>query len=197
MSVAEPVYEVVLRAPEFEVRRYAPYVVAEVEVEAAFPDAGSVGFRPLVRYIGGQNRHQDGGARELPMTAPVLQGAGKSEALPMTAPVLQGEAAGRTGRHVVQFVMPAGMGLAQLPRPTDARVALREVPGRDVAVLRYSGFWTEEAFREQEKRLRTAVASAGLEVTGAASWARYNQPFSIWFMRRNEVWLSLAAPLAR
>jgi hypothetical protein len=196
MAIAEPVYEVVRRAPDFEVRRYAPYVVAEVVVEAPFSEAGSLGFRPLVRYIGGQNRLSAGGGQELPMTAPVLQEPERSQVLPMTAPVLQGEASGAAGRHAVQFVMPPGMDLARLPRPADARVTLREVPGRDVAVLRYSGWWTEGAFRTQERRLREALRTAGLESAGQATWARYNQPFSLWFMRRNEVWLPLATPLA-
>jgi len=197
MSIAEPVYEVVRRAPDFEVRRYAPYVVAEVVVEAPFADAGNLGFRPLVRYIGGQNSMPAGGGRELPMTAPVLQEAGRGQELPMTAPVLQGEASGMAGRHAVQFVMPPGMDMARLPRPADARVTLREVPGRDVAVLRYSGWWTEDAFRTQERRLREALRTAGLEPRGEATWARYNQPFSLWFLRRNEVWLPSPSPVSR
>ncbi|MEB3299211.1 MAG: heme-binding protein [Candidatus Sericytochromatia bacterium] len=185
MALSEPAYDVLRHTQVYELRRYAPYVVAEVLVEGPFEEAGSRGFRPLVRYIGGQNRAASG-SQALPMTAPVVQEPAVGRELPMTVPVVQEP---ETGRHRIQFVMPPGARLADLPLPLDARVSLREVPGRDVAVLRYSGFWSEGGFRQHEARLREAASADGLLPVGPASWARYNQPFSIWFLRRNEVWL--------
>jgi hypothetical protein len=108
--------------------------------------------------------------------------------LAMTAPVTQslGE-----GGYVVQFVLPAGVTLATAPEPLDARVHLREVPGRQVAVLRYSGFWTESNYNQHLEQLQQALRAANIQWAGEPVYARYNAPFTPWFLRRNEIWLPL------
>lgn len=179
-------YSLVSTFPAFELRRYEACVVAEVEVEGSLEAAGNRAFRRLVGYIGGRNR----GGRSLAMTAPVVQEqAGRR--LAMTAPVVQ-EAHG--GRHVVGFVMPAGETLETLPAPTDAEVSLREVPEELAAVVRYSGRWTASGYRERLTRLEDAVAQAGLRVTGPPRWARFDPPWTPWFLRHNEVVLPVAEP---
>ena len=56
-----------------------------------------------------------------------------------------------------------------------------------MAVRRYSGRWTESSYREHESALLQAVSEAGLKPVEVPIYARYNSPFSLWFMRRNEV----------
>jgi len=182
-ATAEPSYEVVRTLREVEVRRYAPYVVAEVQVEGPAESAGNKAFPILAGYIFGKNK----GDRKLAMTAPVTQAAAPVK-LAMTAPVTQslGE-----GGYVVQFVLPAGVTLATAPEPLDARVHLREVPGRQVAVLRYSGFWTESNYNQHLKQLQQALRAANIQWAGEPVYARYNAPFTPWFLRRNEIWLPL------
>ncbi len=188
MAIEEPSYEVVQQLKGAEVRQYAPYVVAQVLVSGPAEQAGSQAFPILAGYIFGKNK----GATKFDMTAPVTQAAVPVE-LGMTAPVTQAEA---PGGYVVQFVLPKGITLATAPEPVDPRVQLREVPGSRVAVIRYSGFWSQANFDEHLGTLEATLRAAQLPWTGEPTLSRYNAPFTPWFMRRNEIWLTLevAAP---
>ena len=182
-AIEEPDYEVLRTVGEVEVRQYAPYVVAEVLVQGPPMEAGSKAFPILAGYIFGKNK----GERKFAMTAPVTQTAAPVR-MAMTAPVTQTEGAEGT---VVQFVLPKGVTLATAPEPLDARVTLREVPGYRVGAIRYSGFWSEANNRAQLTRLRVDLQAADLAWAGEPTYARYNGPMTPWFMRRNEVWLTL------
>ena len=185
-AIEEPTYTVVQTSDVFEVRQYAPYLVAEVVVPGPASEAGNQGFSLLGGYIFGKNK----GERKLEMTVPVTQTpvAAPPVKLEMTAPVTQ---AATPGGFLVQFVMPKGYTLATLPVPLDERVKLREVPGNRVAVIRFSGSWSQSTYEEQLQKLRSALAAAGMATTGEAVWSRYNGPFSLPFLRRNEIWLNL------
>ena len=186
-AIEEPTYTVVQKTEVFEVRQYAPYLVAEVVVPGPASEAGSQGFRHLGGYIFGKNK----GERKLEMTAPVMQSAlqpAPPVKLEMTAPVTQ---TAIPGGFLVQFVMPKPYTLATLPEPLDAQVKLREVPGNRVAVIRFSGSWSQSIYEEQLQILRSALATAGMATTGEPVSSRYNSPFSLPFLRRNEIWLTL------
>ena len=186
-AIEEPTYTVVQKTEVFEVRQYAPYLVAEVVVPGPASEAGSQGFRLLGGYIFGKNK----GERKLEMTAPVMQSAlppAPPVKLEMTAPVTQTAVA---GGFLVQFVMPKPYTLATLPEPLDAQVKLREVPGSRIAVIRFSGSWSQSIYEEQLQILRSALVTAGMATTGEPVSSRYNSPFSLPFLRRNEIWLNL------
>jgi hypothetical protein len=183
MAIEEPAYEVLRSYPDFEIRRYDPTIVAETTVAAELEEAGNLAFPILAGYIFGKNR----GERKIEMTAPVTQAPVK---IAMTAPVSQTPAA---GGMVVQFTMPREWTMATLPEPLDPRVALREVPGRTVAVIRYSGFWSEARYAEHLAKLKAALAREGIRWTGEPVWSRYNPPLTPWFLRRNEIWLEIEA----
>ena len=183
-AIDEPTYTVVQKTDVFEVRQYAPYLVAEVVVPGPASEAGSQGFSLLGGYIFGKNK----GERKLEMTAPVTQQAAPPVKLDMTAPVTQAAA---PGGFVVQFVMPKGYTLATLPEPLDARVKLREVPGSRLAVIQFSGSWSQSTYQEQLQKLRSALSAAAIATTGEPVSSRYNSPFSLPFLRRNEIWLNL------
>lgn len=192
MAIEEPAYEVVKTYPEFELRRYAPYLVAETEVRGDFDEVGNRAFRILAGYIFGDNRSRE----KMEMTAPVNQrpAPGEGEKLEMTAPVSQRRTDGAgAGGYVFSFVMPSGYTLETLPEPLDPRVRLRGEPARLMAVRGYSGRWTEGNYRENEAILLAAVERAGLKPLSAPVYARYNSPFSLWFMRRNEVMVEVSA----
>jgi hypothetical protein len=177
-------YDVVRSYGEFELRRYAPYVVAEVTVQAPFEDAGNIAFRTLLRYISGQNRS----ATKVAMTAPVLQQP--SERIAMTAPVQQRETA--EGEFAVAFVLPSSFTLESAPVPTSPDVRLSQRPGVLAAARRYRGGWSRGAFERHREELEHAVRAAGLVPVGAATWARYDPPFMPSFLRRNEVVLEVS-----
>ena len=181
-KIEEPAFTTQIHDGDFEVRRYGARVVAKTEVEGDWESAGSEGFRRLAGYIFGKNHRK----AEIAMTAPVGQQNGAS--IPMTAPVGQ-RREGAT--WTVSFTMPTGRSLANLPEPDDARVVLVELPPVDVAVVRFSGRWTDANMRERTDALRAWAASRHLRVTGDPEVNRYDPPFKPWFLRRNEVWLPI------
>ena len=181
MATPEPDYELVGEYEAFELRRYEPYVVAEVTVKGKFSRAGNKAFRPLFRFISGNNQSRE----KIPMTAPVTQASGQE--IPMTAPVTQQTAPGTPDVHRIGFVMPSGMRLADTPLPKDERVVHREEPERVMAVIRYSGTWSEKRFARHQDELLAALGAAGLAAVGDPVWARYNGPMTPWFVRRNEI----------
>ena len=184
-ATEEPTYQVVRTLPAFEVRQYAAYTVAEVMVDGPASEAGSQAFPILAGYIFGKNK----GEKKFEMTAPVTQTAVPVK-MEMTAPVTQTAA---DGGFLVQFVLPKGVSAAGAPEPLDARVKLRDVLPAQVAVLRYSGFWSESNYNEHLAKLKAALQAADLTSTGEPVLSRYNAPFTPWFMRRNEIWLHLVA----
>ena len=182
-AAEEPLYTVVRQHDGIEVRRYAPYLVAEVVVPGPADAAGNQGFRVLAAYIFGKNK----GDRRIQMTAPVMQ-TPEPRTIAMTAPVTQ--TATETG-YVIQFTMPAEFTLDSLPEPLDPQVRLKEVPGGLFAVIRYSGTWSEANYSEHLAELRQGVEAAGIRTRGEPIYSRYDAPFVPWFMRRNEIWLQV------
>lgn len=182
-ATEEPEYRVVRELAGVEVRQYAPYTVAEVIVAGPAGEAGNQAFPILAGYIFGKNK----GEKKLAMTAPVTQAAVPVK-MAMTAPVTQMPT---PSGFAVQFVLPRGVTLANAPEPLDERVKLREVQPGPVAVIRFSGFWSESNSDEHLGKLQAALRSAGVAWTGEPLYARYNAPFTPWFLRRNEIWLSL------
>ena len=182
-AIEEPDYKVIRKFDNVELREYAPYVVAEVVLAATADDAGSQAFPILAGYIFGKNK----GEKKFAMTAPVTQTAAPLQ-MDMTAPVTQVAVAG--GMRV-QFVLPKGVTLAAAPEPIDPRVHLREVPAGTWAAIRYSGTWSQSNYLEHLGQLRASLEAAGVATQGEPVLARYNSPFTPWFMRRNEVWLAL------
>ena len=183
-AIEEPDFRVVRQlADAVEVRELAAYSVAEVVVPGPAGDAGKQAFPILAGYIFGKNK----GERKLAMTAPVTQVAVPVK-LEMTAPVTQ---AATPGGFLVQFTLPKGVTAASAPVPDDPRVTLRDVAPRRIAVIRYSGFWSASNDAEHLATLQAALKAVPLAWTGEPEIARYNAPFTPWFLRRNEIWLSL------
>lgn len=191
MAIEEPAYEVLEQRHEYEVRRYPPYLVAEVDVPGNFNEAGDNAFRILAAYIFGKNRSEE----KMKMTAPVVARRGEDgERMSMTAPVLSARNGAVTGTYTYAFVMEKKYTLDTLPEPLDSRIRIRETRARTVAVRRYSGRWTEENYRKNEARLLSALAADNIGLAGQPVLARFNSPFSLWFLRRNEVQVEIDWP---
>jgi hypothetical protein len=191
MAYEEPSYEVLARADEYEVRRYESYLVAEVDVEGDFGEAGNKAFRLLAAYIFGENQTEE----KMSMTAPVeSRPREKGVRMSMTAPVTSTRSA--SGEYTYAFVMERKYTLDTLPRPRDPRIRLEERAARVMAVRRYSGRWTEENYRRNEAKLMEALSADGRRPIGAPMLARYNSPFTLWFLRRNEVMVEIDPPEA-
>lgn len=190
MAIEEPSFRVLERDGAFELREYAPHLVAETSVEASFEDAGSIAFRRLFNYISGDNTTR----QKIAMTAPVTQSRPSGDKIAMTAPVTQ-VASG--GGYTVAFVVPAKYTANTVPQPNDPSIRIRAVPAQQIAAWRYSGRWTPANYQEHESELRRAMAARGLKAIGEPILARYNPPFMPAFLRRNEVLIPVAPTAAR
>jgi hypothetical protein len=186
MAAAEAKYTVVLQADRFELRQYESHILAETTVEGDFEDAGNEAFGLLFKYISGHNQQQ----QKVAMTSPVGQ-VPSSQKIEMTSPVGQQK---QDGKWIVSFMMPASFTLETTPDPKHSAISIRQVPARHIAAVRYSGFWSEKAYRRNLAKLKEWIDDSDLQPVGEPIWARYNPPFMPWFLRRNEILVPVAAP---
>ena len=168
MAVEEPPYRVLKSAGMIELREYPGFIIAETIVQGDFDEAGRSGFRRIAGYIFGGNRNA----------------AGESEKIAMTAPVTMEKTQDAWRVH---FVMPENARLDTLPRPQAPDVTLRQIGTHKVATIRFSGFTTKASIAEQTERLEQWMASEGLVAGGQPQIARYNDPFTLPWNRRNEI----------
>jgi len=186
MAVEEAKYNVLREEDEFELREYESHILAETTVDGGFEDVGSEAFGRLFKYISGNNKQQ----QKVAMTSPVGQ-TPSGQKIAMTSPVGQQKL---DGKWIVSFMMPASFTLETTPEPKDPKVSIREVPARLMAAIRYSGFWSEESYRRNLAKLQDWIANNHLTPLGEPIWARYNPPFTPWFLRRNEILVPVAYP---
>ncbi|CAA6822604.1 MAG: SOUL heme-binding protein [uncultured Sulfurovum sp.] len=190
MGIEEPKYTVIQKNETFEVREYASYLVAQTKVTGNFDEIGGKAFKILFKYISGENQAQS----KIKMTAPVLQEKEKKEEgqkIQMTAPVMQEIDVNNAQSATISFVMPQDFTLATLPMPLDKRISIKEVLAKTIAVREYSGGWGEDNYKENEAILLKALEKEKIKTIGAISFARYNSPFSLWFLRRNEIMIEV------
>jgi len=189
MATEEAQYSVVLKEDNFEVRAYQAHILAQTLVEGEFDSVGSEAFGRLFKYITGNNTSR----QDIEMTAPVTQ-TSDGEKIKMTSPVAQQQL---HGKWAVSFMMPASSTLETLPKPKDPSIVLREVPARQMAALRYSGGWSEKNYTHHKSSLDAWIKDKGFKVIGDALWARYDPPFQLWFLRRNEILIPIEKPLEK
>ena len=183
LALEQAPFTVIEKEGPLELRRYPAYIVAETYVDGSFDEVGNEGFRRLAGYIGGKNRKK----ASIAMTAPVSQ-TDASEKIAMTAPVSQS----KTGnRWRITFMMPSEYTLQSLPEPEDERINLATEPARLVAAIRYSGTWSQQRYSEHETTLIDWIEQKGWRSSGSPVWSRYDPPFMPWFLRRNEVMISV------
>lgn len=190
----EPKYHVIDRVGSVEIRQYGPRIAAETVIEADEDSARGEGFRRIAGYIFGANHSHAKIAMTAPVaqsvTAPVAQSA--SEKIAMTAPVAQAQDA--SGRWVVRFFMPFGSTMASLPVPDDARVRLVELGPETMGVIRFSGFASVSAMQAHRAALLAALQNAPWRPDGPPVAWYYDPPWTLPFLRRNEVAVPVSRP---
>ena len=189
LAIEEPKYIVLEKSEPFELRSYAPRIVAEVKVEGDLDAASSQGFRLIAAYIFGKNQVSE----KIAMTAPVgieSSDQNKSAKIAMTVPVaIEGAKSfeDASNQWTVSFVMPSEYTLATLPKPLNSEVKIRVVPAEKRAVITFSGFNSAEKAQAKTQLLQDWIKTKNLKTTGDPQFARYNPPWSLPFMRRNEI----------
>lgn len=186
-NVEEAAYTVVIKDDNFELRDYDPMVIVETTIDDDFENAGNKAFRRLFAYITGNNVANS----EIAMTAPVIAdpaGTSGGTDIAMTAPVLQQYS---RGGWRYAFVLPADLTLETAPKPLDDNVKLAEVPAKKVAVVQFSGFWSEASMQDKTSQLKDWISVNNLTSSSEPRWAGYNPPWTIPFLRRNEVMIDV------
>lgn len=184
-GIEEPAYTLVEQRDGYEIREYASYIVAEVEVDGDMRTALSAGFRQLAGYIFGGNTSKT----SISMTAPVMDTMRASENIAMTAPVM--DRVSNSGKHIVAFTMPSQYTLATLPKPDNANIRFRTVDKSRRAVLRYSWYATESRVSAMQELLRGYLIRDGYKTLWDMVSAQYNPPLSFPPLRRNEVMVDI------
>jgi SOUL heme-binding protein len=184
-GIEEPQYTVVEQREGYEIREYASYIVAEVEVEWDMDVALRSGFRQLAGYIFGENTTKS----SIKMTVPVMDTTKASESIAMTAPVM--DTLSSTGKHIIAFTMPSSYTIENLPKPDNASIHLRLVDWSQKAVLRYGCYATPARVEEKNKILVQFLLRDSITMSGTIISAQYNPPLSFPPLRRNEVMVDI------
>jgi SOUL heme-binding protein len=187
IGIEQPRYDVIERiGSAIEIRQYPKRIAAETTAEAnKSNNPRSEAFRAIAGYIFGANK----GRQKIDMTSPVeISSSGAKIA--MTAPV---EVNSSDSRLVMRFFMPAEYSREQLPEPSDPRVKLIEMPPTTVAILRFSGSTGDAAASTYAAELMKALRSTKWKIAGPATAFFYNPPWTLPFLRTNEV----AIPVSR
>ncbi|MDC0886354.1 heme-binding protein [Altererythrobacter sp.] len=177
-SIEKPAFTVLKSEGDFELREYAPIIVAETSHAGDRSKALNAGFRRLAAYIFAEDRP----GKAIPMTSPVLLDQVKKIA--MTSPVLQDGQV--DGEWRTRFVMPSEYTMATLPAAPDD-IVLEEVPARQLATIAFSGNPGSEELKRQEYRLRDWMKANDMGIGGPAEYAFYDAPMVPAPLRRNEV----------
>jgi hypothetical protein len=177
----------------YEVRMYQPYFVAEFRDEFdSESKRNSESFSALAKYIGvfGKPENEQGNA--MAMTSPVIQNSPASgTAIAMTSPVVSGTAGG----DYFQFVLPFEYTkIESIPRPLNNKIRIKAIPRRVLAVTTFSGSHNKNVCSEKFDKLYEAIKGKLIDPAATPQWsiAQYHPPFTLPFMRRNEVWVELS-----
>lgn len=180
--VEQPDYKLVTSKDNIEIRDYPPMILAEVEVSGGRKEAISEGFKILADYIFGNNTSKT----KMEMTAPVTQAV--SEKMAMTAPVIQEH---YLDKWKVRFVMPKKHTIETLPKPASKEVVLVPIAARRYAVIQFSGLPNDESIKQHTEELEEYISAQDLTSIGGPQLAFYNPPWTLPFLRRNEVMIQI------
>ena len=197
MATEEPKYTILSQTDEFELRRYGEQLAAQTWVSGDQNEASRKGFKILADYIFGNNTASNGESNKISMTAPVAmkfeekqsdtKKNGASQKIAMTAPVsIKQEHQQQTDdKWRVQFTMPSQYTMQTLPKPNNPNIEIVEVPAQTYGVIKFSGL---AAAKTEE--LQSWMQAQKLTITGTPELARYNPPWTLPFLRRNEVMIA-------
>lgn len=198
MATEEPKYQTLRQEGDFEIRRYAPMLIAETTVEGDMDAASNTGFRRIADFIFGNNRAAGtDAASRIAMTAPVTVEP-QSVKIAMTAPVTV-EPQADTGMHAatqwrIHFVMPSTYTLATLPQPNNPQIQIKELPAKTFVVHRYSGLNTLSRVQTKTDATQAWIQQQGLKTLGPPQLSRYDPPWTLPMFRRNEIMVEIEAP---
>jgi hypothetical protein len=199
MATEEPHYDVRISQAPFELRHYAPTLIAQTLVDGDMDEASNKGFRLIADFIFGNNLAVGSDqTAKIAMTAPVTVEP-QSSKIAMTAPVTLEPQSHDTSvagakQWRIHFVMPSQYTMANIPKPKNSAVTLHEVPRKYFVVYRYSGFNSMARVQEKTNEALAWAKQQSLKVVGTPQLSRYDPPWTLPMFRRNEIMVEVAAP---
>ncbi len=124
------------------------------------------------------------------MTTPVSQSK-SNEKIAMTTPVVQ---SGSVDRWKIQFTMPSKYTLDTLATAKDARIQFRMTQPIKKVVIKFSGSITKRNLSGNLNKLEDFIKQNKLLVQEPPEYAFYDAPWTLPFMRRNEISFTLIEP---
>ena len=170
-------YKVIKSENKIQIRSYEPYILAEISVQGDRNEAANKAFTVLFKYISGNNISGE----KISMTSPVTQ---QGEKIAMTAPV---EQSGDGKNWKITFTMPSKYTMQTIPKPKDGSITIYQTDKEQRIAIMFSGFWNDANFNKHKKKLDEYIAEHDLKIKGGAIYAYYNSPFTLPFLRHNEV----------
>lgn len=177
-NVEVPAYKILKKEQNIEIRQYPPLIIAEVKTAGSRQDAIGDGFRILADFIFGNNE----GEKQLSMNGPITQQQGIKIA--MTAPVQQEKT---DTEWAISFIMPSKFSIDTIPNPINDRIKIIQIPSKRYAVITFSGRSTEANLTKHTNELEIYMNGSSYSKVGNAKYAFYNPPWTLPFLRRNEV----------
>ena len=174
MAIEEPSFKILVDEGELEIRSYDEYLVAETAVEGSFDTASRKGFRRVAGYIFGENKNATGQSEKIQMTAPVTVKPDDED-------------------WVLHFVMPSNYDMSQLPMPNNNSILLKKIEAHLAAVIIFSGFTTDAKIQDKTEQLKVWLEKKEFKIAGPQQIARYNDPFTLPWLRRNEIIFKVTA----
>jgi len=165
--VQTPNYEVVRGLGKVELRKYPDLVLASSSVSISGNSDNRL-FSNIADFIFGNNS--------------------KKENIPMTAPVISTV---KGAEYKMSFIMPTNYSVMNLPKPISGKIEISKQKKRILAVLRFSGFVNEKKILKIEKELISELGENKIKTRGEPFLMRYNPPWTLPFMRRNELGIEI------
>jgi hypothetical protein len=176
MAIEEPKFEVILSEGQYEVRRYAPMLIAETLADGDMDEASNKGFRVIADFIFGNNQMADASSEKIAMTAPVtVESQSNNE-------------------WRVNFVMPSRYTLETIPKPKNSAVRLKEISSKTFVVLKYSGFNTIAKVEAKTQEAKEWALQKNFKIIGIPQLSRYDPPWTLPMFRRNEIMVEVLSP---
>jgi hypothetical protein len=157
----EPRYTIVLQEGPYELRSYAPFYTACVAENHLH---GTSGFRTLFSYISGENERQE----KMAMTIPVIND-------------------GLDSTMTMEFVLPLDYTEDSIPKPVHSNMTIKAYPEHYAVVVRFSGSAMKQDLNDLASKLKAWSIQQGFNIISERRLARYNSPFSVPFLRHNEL----------
>ena len=160
----EPKYELLEKYDNIEVREYGEYIIAKTSINKNYDSSENNMFKTLASYIFGNNHDN----QKLSMTAPVTTVTSENS-------------------FEMIFYMLEVQSVDELPNTDIKNITFEKLKLGKCAVISFSWFTTEKAIMKYKNLLNEYIEKNNLSTISPFMVNRYDPPWRLPFMRRNEI----------